>query len=97
MMDPLDFFWEHDDPVKSDIVGGDGRVLYTARTPWRIGHLTTTLARADGQVVAVVDWHTLHKDTIFLRGQQLCVRDWLPPAGVFTKCVRAGGYVCLRD
>jgi hypothetical protein len=93
MMGPLDFIWEHNDPVKSNIAGGDGRVLYTARTPWGFGHQTTTLARADGQVVAVAEWHTFSKDTVVLRGQHLRVREWLPRTSRFTKCVRAGGRV----
>jgi hypothetical protein len=95
MQGPLDFVWEHNNPVKSDITDGTGRVLYTASTPWAISHQTTTITRADGQVVAVAEWHNYHKDTVLLRGQQMVVREWLPHTSGFKRCVRAGG--CVRS
>ncbi|CAE6530602.1 unnamed protein product [Rhizoctonia solani] len=67
------------DPSNTVLTDPEGRAVYKISTPFRFPSETTTITRADeSDVVAVIHWNAIEKNTITMNGTTRKIGDVFP-------------------
>jgi hypothetical protein len=83
----LEFIWDNDDPINSNILSDDGQLMYRAHTSWKNAHRVTMITRPDGELVATLEWHYIKPASLTYRSRTTAIDEWLPVLNPLTALV----------